>query len=754
MGRYIWLIGENLGQTANNNSYYFWRNSVEHEDDIDKYLILEKNKKNQEVYRSLPESCKKFIVWRDTVKHLKLFVKADMFFVTLSYRDIRPEKVMGKKLDLSIEKPVIYLQHGTLAMKVLGYNGRSYNNNFFRFVYYNKLVAPIFQEINDFKPYQMYYGEYHPRYIELVKRFKEYKPQNKRILWFLTWREYLGDNLPTKILLKKIKNVITDPDLIDYLDKTSTDLVLCVHKFFDEEKIKELRGESVSEHIIFEHAADVDVMDELVKCSMLITDYSSVGFDVTLLNKPVILFQPDIENYLKKRQLYCQLEELGEYNITKTRRLVEAIVNEDYGVNPFFRSRMPENIDYDYILNGKHIERMYQDFAKIQRHKITFIGYNFYGIGGTVFATRSLAEALLEKGYLVQLLSLKKNQKPKNMPYALNLYPLYDANRRSPLNLFKRHFYRRKKLFSYLKYDKDIVNLKPYAGYKLTKWLETTNSETVISTRESLHLFLNDAQSDMVKNKIYFFHCPVEIFESVFPNILDELNRCDIGKAVFVTETNRQKYIEDFGFKNYNKHIVLGNCLESSRSVSREEILPVGEKENNEPYRGIYLLRISSDRQTDIENLLGYGRYLRDNGISNIVIDVYGTGDYVDEFIDKLIDEDLTDYICYQGSTANGPREIRNHDAVVDFSLNHSFGMPYIEGVMNGKMVFCEKNQGSKEVMSGIPDAYIQSYEDLTRKILGLPEITGEQLQENYDTISKTYSREALADHFLKFLDQ
>ena len=41
MGRFVWLIGENLSRSATNNAYYFWRVSVEHEDDIEKYLVLE-----------------------------------------------------------------------------------------------------------------------------------------------------------------------------------------------------------------------------------------------------------------------------------------------------------------------------------------------------------------------------------------------------------------------------------------------------------------------------------------------------------------------------------------------------------------------------------------------------------------------------------------------------------------------------------------------------------------------------------------
>ena len=311
MNRYIWLIGENLGNTANNNSYYFWLSSMENDDDIDKYYVFCDNRKNRKIYKSLPAKYKKNIVWRNTVRHLKLYVNADMFFVSESYRDVRPERILGRDLDLSTEKPLIYLQHGTLGIKALGYQGNSYNNNFFRFVYYNKQIAPIFEEYNNFKPYQMYYGEYQPRYIELVRRYKEYKSEKKKILWFLTWREYMGENIPTKILLRKIQKTVTDPNLLEYLDKTDTDLVMCVHKFFDDEKIEMIMGDCKTDHVMFVQASQTDVMQELVSCDLLITDYSSVGFDVTLIDKPVILFQPDIEAYLSKRDLYCEIDELN-----------------------------------------------------------------------------------------------------------------------------------------------------------------------------------------------------------------------------------------------------------------------------------------------------------------------------------------------------------------------------------------------------------------------------------------------------------
>ena len=93
-----------------------------------------------------------------------------MYFVSLSYKDITPTKLGFFKTDFFIEKPLIYLQHGTLGIKAIEYKGYGYNNNMFRFLYYNKNIKPTLMDYNKFKDYQLYYGIYPPRYIELVKR--------------------------------------------------------------------------------------------------------------------------------------------------------------------------------------------------------------------------------------------------------------------------------------------------------------------------------------------------------------------------------------------------------------------------------------------------------------------------------------------------------------------------------------------------------------------------------------------------------
>ena len=127
---------------------------------INKYLVLEKNKQNKKIYNSFSKIEKKSVIWRNSLKHYILYKQADMYFATLSYKDITPDRVLFKEYKPKIKKPLIYLQHGTIAMKRINYGGRTYNNNLFRFIYYNKNIKEDLINLNKFRGYQLYYGEF------------------------------------------------------------------------------------------------------------------------------------------------------------------------------------------------------------------------------------------------------------------------------------------------------------------------------------------------------------------------------------------------------------------------------------------------------------------------------------------------------------------------------------------------------------------------------------------------------------------
>ncbi len=380
MKKYIWLFGENLGKTSNNNSFYFWKEINEKQDGIKKLFVMSKNKENLKHYRKLDRKSKKNVIWKNTLKHWKYYKKSDMSFVTLSYKDVQPTKFIFKNIKSAVISPIVYLQHGTLAMKKINYNGKSYNNNMFRFLYYNKKIKDTLINENNFKPYQLKYSPYHPRYKQLVIKNEEFasiKNNKKSILWFITWREYFGDNRETERFLNNIKNTINNYNFRKYLNEEGYSLKICLHQFFDEDKINYMTEKLKDIDIQIITPNKVDVMEEVAKNDILITDYSSLAFDFTLLGKPVILYQPDINIYSKYREFYY-LDEMKKYSVTKINALVEELKNCKNTVNQFFKNKMPDTIDYEYIKQGKHIEDLYNYFYDIQIKDVAFIGYNFF----------------------------------------------------------------------------------------------------------------------------------------------------------------------------------------------------------------------------------------------------------------------------------------------------------------------------------------------------------------------------------------
>lgn len=746
--KYIWLFGENEGNTANNNSYYYWKNCVNKEDEIEKYFILSKTNHNKKIYETLTSNEKNHVIWKNSLKHYQYYKKADMLFVSLSFKDIQPTKGGGP-----LNAPVIYLQHGTLGIKKIGYTGKAYNNHIFRFYIYNESILKQFEEENDFKPYQLYYGEYHPRYQELVKKQKEYKEKQNQIFWFITWREYFGKNQETNQFLRCVKRTIENPKLNEYLKKNGLTINLCMHTLFTEQHKSYLKENLKDVNIKIMDASKMDIMDEIVKSKLLITDYSSLGFDFTFLGKPVVLFQPDRDTYLKGRDLYCSYEELEKNSLETSSQLVKFITSGKYKNNEFFEKRLPAKIDYDYVLKGKHIDKMYNEMKKCQLNKIVFLGYNYFGRGGTISATKALAEGLLEKNYLVELLSLKKTSRINDcdFPYGLTVKSLYISSKKSKSTILKRLLFLNKKSLSYLKDDCNKKYLIPYTGYGLKQYLKKVRAKTIVSTRETIHFFLKEADPAFLKNKVYFFHTDANLIDSIFPNVASKLNGLNLEKCAFVTDLNRKRYIENFGFDHYDSYQIVGNSLTSNSIIKKEEIelSKIGNR-----YRGIYLTRVSKDRIKDLENVVNFGKYLKENNISDIRIDVYGTGDYVDQFEELIFESGVDDFIFYKGLTKTPQMEIRNHNFTVDFSLNQSFGMAYIESTLNGSKVFAYPNYGSKEVLKDIPDSFIESYEDLVLKIRKLSNLSKEELESNYDKMMKKYSREVVSDNFLKLLDK
>ncbi|KAF0824987.1 putative polyribitolphosphotransferase [Cytobacillus firmus] len=98
-----------------------------------------------------------------------------------------------------------------------------------------------------------------------------------------------------------------------------------------------------------------EVNDLLLITDILITDYSSICFEYSLLDKPMLFFAPDVEEYISKRGFYYEYQSFIPGNLVKTTdALVERIVNNDLAeekIKPF------RDYFFDYQ-DGKASERV------------------------------------------------------------------------------------------------------------------------------------------------------------------------------------------------------------------------------------------------------------------------------------------------------------------------------------------------------------------------------------------------------------
>ncbi len=771
---YLWLCGENLGVTTNNNSFYFWEHIVDDaasQDGIAIVYVLEKTPENIEFERRLPKERQPFVVWRNTERHRALYRKADLLIVTLSYRDVVPNYRNSPEAMLT-EAPVVYLQHGTSGLKKLGYDEHTYNNNLLRFVTYNRNIQPVLKKENGFQDYQMLYGVFHPRYQELVRRNGmpnkvEDSPhstgKDKTILWFITWREYAPGSEENSRLTDNISAVVTNFRLLTWLEETNTVLRIGLHRQADPELVQVLH-EIESERIIAFDANSVDVMDEIVSADCLITDYSSLAYDFTFLGKPLLLYQPDIDIYMQKREFYCSLEDLSSFNYTNPSDIVDAIIADDFSIPTFFRDAFPEKIPYVDIEKGTYIERLYRYLVDLQKNQIVFLGYNFWGSGGTVSATKALGEALLKQGYMVRLISLKRltRRVPKNVAGGLWMSAFYLDSKENlgRLEHLKR-LLKGKWAFASMACDPNCSSLIPYAGWALGSYIKQSNASVICSTRESFHRVLSRFNDHA--QKLYFFHCQADALPEFFPGITKELQNTTLSTGIYTTSIN-QRHLKEMGIQT-RASLVLGNTLESrlmpklqvvffewlKRKYRSDESFSEDYSDVAHITRCVTLLRLSTSRIEAIDRMFEFASYLKNNNVTDIKIYVYGYGELSGMVRERRINEGLENYLYYKGGTKNPENILKTYDCLVDFSTIQSFGMTYLESVYNGIVPLCTVNDGSSEIFAGSPlNCYYHSWEELEDKIRQMGNVSFEQYLSLRQFIEKRYSQKALSTAFIR----
>ena len=149
----------------------------------------------------------------------------------------------------------------------------------------------------------------------LKKKFDISEDFNRIILYCPTFRDFRTSGF--KISNRDLKN-------LDAMLKETNSLFLLKGHLFG--KIADHQGYVNIRNI----SKEVDIHELYLISDILITDYSSTMLDFSLLDKPILLFPYDLEEYIKKRGMYYNLNDIAPGPLLYTiNELIDALRNID-----------------------------------------------------------------------------------------------------------------------------------------------------------------------------------------------------------------------------------------------------------------------------------------------------------------------------------------------------------------------------------------------------------------------------------------
>ena len=114
--------------------------------------------------------------------------------------------------------------------------------------------------------------------------------KNKSIFVMFTWRELKKNKNISIYYFKNILNLINNKKLNLVLQKNNITLYYSLHHMIEEYKYLFNNNKEIK------YAKQEQIIECLIKSDLVITDFSSIIFDIMIKNKPYIIFIPDSED--------------------------------------------------------------------------------------------------------------------------------------------------------------------------------------------------------------------------------------------------------------------------------------------------------------------------------------------------------------------------------------------------------------------------------------------------------------------------
>ena len=355
--RNLWLVMER-GFDARDNAYWFFRYLRQRQPQINACYVIDKTSPDCDKVSQLGQT----VAWR-SLRHYLMYLAADML-VSTHVQPVAPDLMAYyhlRQVGIHPRGKQIFLQHGIIKDEMMWMRYPRMKVDFF---------ASGAKPEYDYLVSEFGYPEGVVQYTGLCRfdnLIRGNDPSNE-ILVMPTWRgsDYpQGERFYETAFYRQFQSMLGNPSLLRLLEEQDLKLIFYPHIELQKELDK---FQSPSERIILASWRNYDVQSLLMRCSLLITDYSSVFFDVGYMEKPVIYYQFDREEFRKfhYQEGYFSYEKHGFGPVVQTEEALVDAVKECVGNGFRMQKEYRDRLEAFYpVRDEKNCERTYQILCRM-----------------------------------------------------------------------------------------------------------------------------------------------------------------------------------------------------------------------------------------------------------------------------------------------------------------------------------------------------------------------------------------------------
>ena len=304
--RHIQLVYEKFCMMAQDNGYYFFKYCMDHEEEKRQnnhiYYVITKDapdRKKLDAYQSR-------LVDFMSIRHMIYMIAAELLVSTDTRNHLYAMRQRGSILKRYLrKKPLVFLQHGVTALKKVDFfygKGKSGSCNLF-------VVTSDFEK----KIIEDYFGYAEDEIVNSgFARWDVLEDKSeglREILIMPTWRAWLEnvtlEEFKESDYFRNYMELLNSPRFHSFLEKNDLLANFYLHSKF-REFIQDFSVESDRIRLIV--FGEEPANELMMRCKMLVTDYSSVCWDVFYLDKPVVFFQFDRDKYMEAHGSYLDMD--------------------------------------------------------------------------------------------------------------------------------------------------------------------------------------------------------------------------------------------------------------------------------------------------------------------------------------------------------------------------------------------------------------------------------------------------------------